>query len=972
MTKRTEKPRGRRRGSKDSKPRNGHATVQWREEYDGDDPEKERGAFEALARDIMRVQLKVKKRGRASAIQRTFHAKSVLSVKGATLRFVNGLSDDLSAGYAQPGKSYPVIVRFSNASSVGQPDHSDDMRGVALRVEVADDEQHDLLMTNFPVSHARNASQFVVFAVARAGNTVDRILGLVRLVFTLGPSETIRMIKNVQAGRKRSVPSLALETYWSRGAIRWGETLAVRYLLRPAVNAGAAPEPSSTDPDYLRRDLVRRLAVGDVDFNLYVQRFVDETKTPIEDTAVEWMESDAPPELVATLKIQKQDVGSVEVGAIERLIDEIAFNPWNTNDEFRPLGNLNRARKAVYDASAAHRLSYCWQTEVPLRNRIIGGAVRGVLAWVNHTIEWHRLPLRLSLLNLDTIRHILRWKNLIDTEPREAPPNPRAVPPPIPEPKRTARTYDGRYNDLSNPKMGAVGAAFGRNIPPVYRPDLFNEPNPITVSKKLLYRETFIPAKSLNILAAAWIQFQVHDWVNHTRHALDEKDVVVPLPPGMTWVNRPGGAPESEMRFADNKGYGEDAKDRPPILFANAASHWWDGSEVYGPDASKANTLRERVNGVMGAKLRLEAGYLPEDCKGFSVTGFNESWWLGLSAMHTLFAREHNDVCDALRSEYPRWSDEQAYQTARLVISALIAKIHTVEWTPAILATEAIDVGLNANWSGPPANDWLTRLGLWLADAHALKGIPESLPDHHAAPYSLTEDFVTVYRMHPLLPDDFQLFNHANGRPLAKKSFLDIQGEVTDEVMRQMKLPNVLYSFGIAHPGAIVLHNFPRSLQAFERDGEIIDLSVVDLVRTRRRGVPRYNDFRAGLHRPRVRRFEDLTPDPDSVRLLKEVYRDDIDLVDTMVGLFAETPPRGFGFSDTAFRIFILMASRRLQSDRFLTVDFRPEVYSPLGIDWVQQNGMTSIILRHCPELASVLPRTGSAFALWRPLPATH
>ena len=65
-------------------------------------------------------------------------------------------------------------------------------------------------------------------------------------------------------------------------------------------------------------------------------------------------------------------------------------------------------------------------------------------------------------------------------------------------------------------------------------------------------------------------------------------------------------------------------------------------------------------------------------------------------------------------------------------------------------------------------------------------------------------------------------------------------------------------------------------------------------------------------------------------------------LYDTLVGLFAETPPAGFGFSDTAFRIFILMASRRLQSDRFLTVDFRPEVYTPFGMDWVANNGMTS------------------------------
>ena len=62
------------------------------------------------------------------------------------------------------------------------------------------------------------------------------------------------------------------------------------------------------------------------------------------------------------------------------------------------------------------------------------------------------------------------------------------------------------------------------------------------------------------------------------------------------------------------------------------------------------------------------------------------------------------------------------------------------------------------------------------------------------------------------------------------------------------------------------------------------------------------------------------------------------------------------------------MASRRLQSDRFLTVDFRPEIYSPLGMDWVEQNSMTSVILRHCPELGPVLPRGATAFAPWRPV----
>ena len=92
---------------------------------------------------------------------------------------------------------------------------------------------------------------------------------------------------------------------------------------------------------------------------------------------------------------------------------------------------------------------------------------------------------------------------------------------------------------------------------------------------------------------------------------------------------------------------------------------------------------------------------------GIAITGFNESWWLGLSALHTAVRpRAQRGVRRAQPTT--RWSDDQVYNTARLIVSALIAKIHTVEWTPAILATKAIDIGLNGNWSGP--KDWMTKL----------------------------------------------------------------------------------------------------------------------------------------------------------------------------------------------------------------------------------------------------------------------
>jgi hypothetical protein len=944
----------------------------WRETYAGGSAEAEHAQFERLAKRIMRVQERVRRRAKAAGIARAFHAKPLLAVDHAILRFRDDLPADLTVGHARPGAAYPTIVRFSNASGAVQGDHARDLRGVALRVQAGDQGIHDLLLTNFPVSHARNAEQFVAFAEAMAGN---RALGLARLAITQGPGETWRMLGNVRTASARPVPTIAAETFWSRGASLWGEANAVRLVLRPPGNV-AAPAPGSwkDDPDRLRKDLLDRLGRGELRYELCVQRFVDERRTPIEDTAVEWREADAPAVPIAELVIPPLAAPEVAVAAAEAAIEGMAFSPWHTTAEFRPLGNLNRARKQVYAASAAHRQGLRFHTEPNLRNRIVSAPMRWLFGLIDQFVEWHRLPLHAGLLQLDFFRERLRAENLIDTEPVEAPPVPDRPAEPIPEAMRWQRSFDGTWNDLSAPRMGAVGTAFGRNLRPRHEPQTYDEPNPVEVADRLFTRKRFIPARSLNILAAAWIQFQVHDWVNHARHRPGVKDVRVPLPEGHAgWRNRPDGPLEREMRFADNIEKPGGGSERAPVLFGNEASHWWDGSEVYGSDRKTADSLRvgwkkRGRNDKLEAKLRLEGnGYLPQDVNGMEVTGFNESWWLGLSAMHTLFAREHNQLCDALQAEYPSWTQERIYQTARLIVAALIAKIHTVEWTPAILATEAIDIGLKGNWFGP--QDWLTKLGLWLVDAHALKGIPETLPDHHTAPYCLTEDFVTVYRLHPLLPDDYRFVNHEDGSAKADHGFLEIQGALTDDRLRQLGLTDVLYSLGTAHPGAITLHNYPNALRSLTRtvDGvpETIDLAVLDLVRTRRRAVPRYNEFRAGLHKRRITRFEELCPDPEDARLMRELYRS-VDRIDTVTGLLAEPAPHGFGFSDTAFRIFILMASRRLQSDRFLTVDYRPEIYSPLGLDWIARETMTSVILRNCPGLAGLVPRGASAFAPWR------
>jgi hypothetical protein len=180
-------------------------------------------------------------------------------------------------------------------------------------------------------------------------------------------------------------------------------------------------------------------------------------------------------------------------------------------------------------------------------------------------------------------------------------------------------------------------------------------------------------------------------------------------------------------------------------------------------------------------------------------------------------------------------------------------------------------------------------------------------------------------------------------------------------------MDDVFYSLGVAHPGAISLHNYPRFLQQFKRaDGTLLDLAAIDVFRIRERGVPRYNEFRRLFHRRPVGSFEELAGgDPRLAAEIRDVYDGDLEAVDLLVGLFAEPKPRGFGFSDTAFRVFILMATRRLESDRFFTTDYRPEVYTPEGLDWIDRNSMKSVLLRHFPRLEPALAGVENAFTPW-------
>jgi hypothetical protein len=237
--------------------------------------------------------------------------------------------------------------------------------------------------------------------------------------------------------------------------------------------------------------------------------------------------------------------------------------------------------------------------------------------------------------------------------------------------------------------------------------------------------------------------------------------------------------------------------------------------------------------------------------------------------------------------------------------------------------------------------------------------------------------------------------------------------------------------------GQLTLQNHPIFLQnlnlpRLKSTTGKIDVPALDIIRDRERGVPRYNEFRRQYGLKQLTSFDDFI-DPrlpnDSAKrarqqqivgVLREVYGqhrcddskiitasqtnpdgtkindcfghengsivDNVEDVDAVVGWLAEfARPHGFAISETQFQVFILNASRRLFSDRFLTSSFRPQFYTYLGVQWVTENGLDGkimekgkinghemevsplkrVLLRTLPELARELNDVVNVFDPW-------
>ena len=464
-------------------------------------------------------------------------------------------------------------------------------------------------------------------------------------------------------------------------------------------------------------------------------------------------------------------------------------------------------------------------------------------------------------------------------------------------------------------------------------------------------------ASWFNVLATFWIQFMTHDWFNH----LDEgRNSATMMSMGCTdelkktIQCRPNDQIGEALIQSENPGTfrigDKEYLKKAHKTTLNKVTAWWDASHLYGYDesslkrvkkdpADSARLLMRRVGAQPQESRKLEGwkqGYLPvfdqsdrayinSVWEGQEATAFADNWSIGLSFFHNVFAREHNKFVEVFHRQDPEkdsglrrpenptapvlYKDvkpDELFEIARLVVSAEIAKIHTIEWTTQLLYDEPLEKGMNSNWSGLfesfpaaasavensmkdlkesgdvaeanlkysayAAGPGIFGLGNEIRDCWHVFFCPDKwrftdLTDinggthHFGSPFTFPEEFVSVYRLHPMLPDLLEYRD--TGQPdriIRKVPVVETFRKKATALMEQTGLANWALSMGRQRLGVLTLLNHPQFLQNLPIDdkGGHIDVAALDIIRDRERGIPRFNEFRRQYGLRTLTSFDDF------------------------------------------------------------------------------------------------------------------
>lgn len=258
------------------------------------------------------------------------------------------IPESLRVGVFAQKQSFASWIRYSTASGEKNSDKKSGSLGMAIKLmnvpgqKVLENERNELtqdfLVVNFPTFIVPNIKEYV----ALQRNPVLYFANPWHLK-TLGIIGKIKGFK----------PADPLESrYWSMSAYSLGNT-AVKYSAIPC-EAPQSVYPKDPSDDYLAENMQKHLDTRGACFTFAVQKFVDQDTTPVENPMDEWKEEKSEFIPVAKIDIPPQQFRSARQ---QDFCENLSFTPWHALPEHRPLGNLNRARRFVYEATSKKRHS---------------------------------------------------------------------------------------------------------------------------------------------------------------------------------------------------------------------------------------------------------------------------------------------------------------------------------------------------------------------------------------------------------------------------------------------------------------------------------------------------------------------------------------------------------------------------------------------------------------------------------------
>ncbi len=257
-------------------------------------------------------------------------------------------------GVFKKARSYPALIRFSNASPTVSPDYKKDCRGMAIKLlgvegeKLLEDDRngltHDFITISFDAFFSKDPKDLFFFTKAFFSGT------LATLWYFFNPFNShIRTFLSIAKSAQRHTSPLDIR-YWSMTPYLFGSK-AVKYSVIPWRHTPSAI-PKNPPDCYLRENMQAQLANDTLYFDFMIQFQTNPYTMPIEDPTVSWDENASPFRKIATIVIPAQ---KFDTAAQMEFGDNLSYNPWRCLPEHRPLGGINRCRRRVYQVISRFR-----------------------------------------------------------------------------------------------------------------------------------------------------------------------------------------------------------------------------------------------------------------------------------------------------------------------------------------------------------------------------------------------------------------------------------------------------------------------------------------------------------------------------------------------------------------------------------------------------------------------------------------